>query len=164
MMKRSTHVRVQYLTQRIKWHPSSMCMHAHFCEQKSTNVLWNHYRLSIFVNFTTFNKLCGFWGAKGSFNLFQQINLEQCRQLNENTLVCLKILLQALPEGQALRSAHTQCNGACAHDVMVSKFQWKPFWLATHRDPQNDWAATQNHVNYDVFAQAPFWINECDHS
>ena len=38
---------------------------------------------------------------------------------------------------------------------MVSKFQWKPFWLATQRDPQNDWTATQNGVNYDVFAQAP---------
>ena len=37
---------------------------------------------------------------------------------------------------------------------MVSKFQWKPFWLATQRDPQNDWTATQNRVNYDVFAQA----------
>ena len=44
---------------------------------------------------------------------------------------------------------------ACAHYVMVSKFQWKPFWLATQRDPQNDWTATQNRVNYDVFAQAP---------
>ena len=38
---------------------------------------------------------------------------------------------------------------------MVSKFQWKPFWLATQRDPQNDWTATQNGVKYDVFAQAP---------
>ena len=47
-------------------------------------------------------------------------------------------------------------NGACAHYVMVTKFQWKPFWLATQRDPQNDWAATQNRVNYDVFSQAPF--------
>ena len=46
-------------------------------------------------------------------------------------------------------------NGVCAHYVMVSKFQWKPFWLATQRDPQNDWTATQNRVNYDVFAQAP---------
>ena len=46
-------------------------------------------------------------------------------------------------------------NGACAHYVMVSKCQWKPFWLATQRDPQNDWTATQNGVNYDVFAQAP---------
>ena len=44
---------------------------------------------------------------------------------------------------------------ACAHYVMVSKFQWKPFWLATQRDLQNDWTATQNRVNYDVFAQAP---------
>ena len=49
-------------------------------------------------------------------------------------------------------------NGACAHYVMVSKFQWKPFWLATQRDLQNDWTATQNRVNYDVFAQAPFMI------
>ena len=40
---------------------------------------------------------------------------------------------------------------------MVSKFQWKPFWLATQRDPQNDWTATQNRVNYDVFAQASFF-------
>ena len=46
-------------------------------------------------------------------------------------------------------------DGACAHYVMVSKFQWKPIWLATQRDPQNDWTATQNRVNYDVFAQAP---------
>ena len=45
-------------------------------------------------------------------------------------------------------------NGACAHYVMVSKFQWKPFWLATQRDPQNDWTATQNRVNYDVFAHS----------
>ena len=46
-------------------------------------------------------------------------------------------------------------NGACAHYNMVSNFQWKPFWLATQRDAQNDWTATQNSVNYDVFAQAP---------
>ena len=32
---------------------------------------------------------------------------------------------------------------------------WKPFWLSTQQDPQNDWTATQNRVNYDVFAQAP---------
>ena len=41
-------------------------------------------------------------------------------------------------------------NGACAHYIMVSKFQWKPFWLATQRDPQNDWTGTQNRMNYDV--------------
>ena len=52
-------------------------------------------------------------------------------------------------------------NGACAHYVMLSKFQWKPFWLATHgqRDPQNDWTATQNRVNSYVFVQAPFQTN-----
>ena len=48
------------------------------------------------------------------------------------------------------------CINAYAHYVMVSKFQWKPFWLATQRDPHNDWTATQNRVNYDVFTQAPF--------
>ena len=47
-------------------------------------------------------------------------------------------------------------DGACGLYVMVSNFQWKPFWLATQQDPQNDWTATQNHVNYDVFAQAHF--------
>ena len=47
--------------------------------------------------------------------------------------------------------------GACAHYVMVTKFQWKPFWLATQRDPENDWTATQTRVNYDVFAQAPIF-------
>ena len=42
---------------------------------------------------------------------------------------------------------------------MVSKFQWKPFWLATQRDPENDWTATQKRVKYDVFAQAPLAMN-----
>ena len=46
-------------------------------------------------------------------------------------------------------------NGACAHYVMVSKFQWKPFWLATQRDAQNDCTASQNRVNFDVLAWAP---------
>ena len=53
-----------------------------------------------------------------------------------------------------ITNENTISNGACAHNVMVSKFQWKPFWLATQRDSQNDWTATQNRVNYDVFAQA----------
>ena len=43
---------------------------------------------------------------------------------------------------------------------MVSKFQWKPFWLATQLYPQNDWSATQNRVKYDVFAQAPFQVGQ----
>ena len=38
---------------------------------------------------------------------------------------------------------------------MVSKFQWKPFWLATQLYQQNDWAGWQNRVKYDLFAQAP---------
>ena len=55
-------------------------------------------------------------------------------------------------------------DGACAHYVMVSKFQWKSFWLATQRDPQNDWTATQNGVNYDVFAQTPLLCYTVFHS
>ena len=44
------------------------------------------------------------------------------------------------------------------HYVMVSKIQWKPFWLATQLYPQNDWTGwhAQNRVNYDVYAQAQF--------
>ena len=38
---------------------------------------------------------------------------------------------------------------------MVSKIQWKPFWLATELCPQNDWTGWQNGVNDDVRAQAP---------
>ena len=46
-------------------------------------------------------------------------------------------------------------NGACAHYLMVSKFQWKPFWLTTQLDLQNDWTGWQNRLNYDVIAQDP---------
>ena len=49
-------------------------------------------------------------------------------------------------------------DGACAHYVIVHKFQWKPFWLATHLDPRNDWIGWQNCVNYDAFAQAPLCL------
>ena len=45
-------------------------------------------------------------------------------------------------------------NGACAHYVMVSKIQWKPFWLATQLYPRNNWTGWQKGVNNDVFAQA----------
>ena len=31
-------------------------------------------------------------------------------------------------------------NGACAHYIMVSQIQWKPFWLATQFHSQTDWA------------------------
>ena len=47
------------------------------------------------------------------------------------------------------------CNGACAHYVMVSNIQWKPFWLATQLDPQNDRTGWQIRVNYDVLLVNP---------
>ena len=46
-------------------------------------------------------------------------------------------------------------NGACTHYVMVSKFQWKPCWLATQLYPQNDWTRWQSRVNYDIHEEAP---------
>ena len=36
------------------------------------------------------------------------------------------------------------------------------FGFATQRDPQNDWTATQNRVNYDVFAQTPLCVRLLD--
>ena len=45
-------------------------------------------------------------------------------------------------------------NGACAYYVMVSKIQWKPFWLADQLYPQNDWTGWRNGVKYDIIAQA----------
>ena len=43
-------------------------------------------------------------------------------------------------------------NGACGHYIMVSKIQWKPFWLAIQLCPQNDWTGWLTDV--DLFAQA----------
>ena len=68
-----------------------------------------------------------------------------CDSLN----ICLQF-------GLAGRKVLSHSNGACAHYVMVSKIQWKPFWLATQQDPQNDWNGWQNGVNHDVLARAPF--------
>ena len=47
-------------------------------------------------------------------------------------------------------------NGGHALYVMVSKIQWKPFWLGIQLYSQNDWTGRQNGVNDDVCAQAQF--------
>ena len=54
-----------------------------------------------------------------------------------------------------------QLNGACAHYVMVSKFQWNPFWLATQRDPQNDWTATQKSCELWCICTGPINRSVC---
>ena len=59
--------------------------------------------------------------------------------------LCWWPIVQQPPTG------HFPDIGASAHYIMVSKFQWKPFWLATQRDPQNDGTATPNRVTYDIF-------------
>ena len=43
-------------------------------------------------------------------------------------------------------------NGACVHYVMKPKFQWKPSWLATQWDPQNDWTGWQI-----VYTTTTYW-------
>ena len=48
------------------------------------------------------------------------------------------------PLHEKLLMGFRRANGACAPYVMVFQFQWKPFWLATQRVPQNDWTATKN--------------------
>ena len=53
---------------------------------------------------------------------------------------------------------HSLLNGACAHYVMVSRFQWKPFWLATQRDPQNDWTATQKSCELWRIRAGSIWL------
>ena len=73
----------------------------------------------------------------------------------------MKSLLFMLPHGPMLTARRAwpspliTSNGGRAHYVMVSKNQWKPFWLATQPYPQSDWLGWQNGVNYDVCAQAP---------
>ena len=49
-----------------------------------------------------------------------------------------------------------ETNGACAHYVMVSKFQWKPFCLPASEIHRMTGPPSQNRVNYDVLAQAPY--------
>ena len=41
-------------------------------------------------------------------------------------------------------------NGDRVHYVMVSKIQWKPFWLATQLYPQNDWTGWQFLVSIGI--------------
>ena len=95
--------------------------------------------LSLFLSHIWWNR----WkGARWPWACSQNLNIQRQAKLIVNEL----FFFWKRGENQ---------NGACAHYVMVSKFQWKPFWLATQRDPQNDWTATQNRVNYDVFAHAP---------
>ena len=42
----------------------------------------------------------------------------------------------------------------CTYNIILSKIQWKPFWLATQLHPQGEWTRWQNGVNYDIFVQA----------
>ena len=43
------------------------------------------------------------------------------------------------PEGSKCNPSRWPSNGGRAHYVMVSKVQWKPFWLATQLSLQDDW-------------------------
>ena len=39
--------------------------------------------------------------------------------------------------------------------VVVSKSQWKPFWLTTHLYAQNDWTGWHFRVSYDICTRTP---------
>ena len=58
--------------------------------------------------------------------------------------ISISILVRGAVSVQFIFNTVSSRYGACAHYVIVSKIQWKPFWLAT-----------QNRMNYDLFAQAP---------
>ena len=54
-------------------------------------------------------------------------------------------------------------NGDCAHYIIESKVQWKPFWLATQQYPQNDWLGgnfqytmTYAHGPHSIFTLSGF--------
>ena len=49
-------------------------------------------------------------------------------------------------------------NGGRAQCVTVSKIQWKPFWLATQLDRENNRTGWQDDANNDACEQAPFCI------
>ena len=38
----------------------------------------------------------------------------------------------------------------CVYDIILSKTQWTPFWLAAQLYPPNDWAGWQFCVNYEL--------------
>ena len=82
-------------------------------------------------------------GLRCVFRLIRLSVLLSLSELKEKR-ICFHTLLAAV-----------SCRGSCVHYVVVSKFQWKPFWLATQLYPQNDWTGWQIRVNYDVFAQSP---------
>ena len=54
-------------------------------------------------------------------------------------------------------------NGACANYVKVSKFQWKPSWLATQQDPQkcldcHPKSCELWRIRTGPFQWRPFWL------
>ena len=58
-------------------------------------------------------------------------------------------------DSSSVKPATPESEWGRANYVMVSKPQWKPFWLATQLYLQNDWAGWHFHVYYDVCAQIP---------
>ena len=52
-------------------------------------------------------------------------------------------------------------NGACAHSgLMVSKVQWRPFWLATQLYPQKEWTGWQFRVSYGIYSHSSYSFGE----
>ena len=67
-----------------------------------------------------------------------------------NYLFCLSIFLFGSFHTFACAVISFMTSEACGHNVMVSKIQWKPFWLAIELYYQNDWTGWQFCLNDDI--------------
>ena len=101
----------------------------------------------VFANFTMSSDSCQ---VKGSVtpSVSEQKHKKSWWSKRYNITPCLS------RDERGLWGIKGTINGACAHFVMVTRIQWKPFWLATHLYPQNDWIGSQFRVNYDITADS----------
>ena len=51
----------------------------------------------------------------------------------------------------------------CAHYIIETKVQWKPFWLATQQYPQNDWLGGKFPYTM-TYAQGPHCAREIEYN
>ena len=87
-------------------------------------------------------------------------HLSSCRFAKKKRFVFVRVCVVSVASAfqNTFQCVSPSGGWACTHYVMVSKFQWKPFWLTTQLYAQNGWTGWQNRVNNDVLAQAPLLV------
>ena len=70
------------------------------------------------------------------------------RRVESSLIVCEKKMKSAKPFKTLQSRGHVPY-------VMISKVQWKTFWLATQFKPKSSWAGWQVRVNYYVMRIDP---------